>query len=308
MDININDKLLLNTIAGMSDIPEYGAYNIRKNSVSAGRRSTETVEITNKTGKAGIDIRVKPGTQNETIHIPVIITDSGVNETVYNDFYIGDNCEVNIVAGCGIHNDGCNSSRHDGVHSFYIGKNCRVKYAERHYAEGSGEGKKIMNPVTKVYIGEGSVCEMEMIQIGGVDNTDRDTYARLDKDASIVITERLMTEGSQVANSDMVTELNGENASAQIISRTVAKDSSVQVFRPRAVGNAPCRAHVQCDSIIMGDAKISSVPEIAANHADAQLIHEAAIGRINNDQLLKLMTLGISAEDAEDVIIQGFLK
>ena len=308
MDININDKLLLNTIAGMSDIPEYVAYNIRKNSVSAGRRSTETVEITNKTGKAGIDIRVKPGTQNETIHIPVIITDSGVNETVYNDFYIGDNCEVNIVAGCGIHNDGCNSSRHDGVHSFYIGKNCRVKYAERHYAEGSGEGKKIMNPVTKVYIGEGSVCEMEMIQIGGVDNTDRDTYARLDKDASIVITERLMTEGSQVANSDMVTELNGENASAQIISRTVAKDSSVQVFRPRAVGNAPCRAHVQCDSIIMGDAKISSVPEIAANHADAQLIHEAAIGRINNDQLLKLMTLGISAEDAEDVIIQGFLK
>lgn len=306
--ISITDKILLGKIAGMNEIPSAGAYNIRKNSEGAGRRSTENIEITNKTDKAGIDIRIKPGTKDESVHIPVIITDTGVQEVVYNDFFIGDGADVTIVAGCGIHNDGCGSSRHDGVHRFFIGKNAKVKYVEKHYADGNGDGEKVMNPVTKIYVGEGSVCELEMLQLGGVDKTKRDTYAKLEKDAKIIITERLLTHGAQTADSDMVTELCGENSSAQIISRSVAKDDSYQVFRPKAVGNAPCRAHVQCDSIIMGSARIASVPEIAANDPGAELIHEAAIGRINNDQLLKLMTLGISEEDAEDVIVQGFLS
>ena len=305
--IEITDKILLGKIADMENIPSVGAYNIRKNSASAGRRNTENIEITNKTDKQGIDIHIKPNTKSESVHIPVIINASGVEEVVYNDFYIGDDCDITIVAGCGIHNDGCDNSRHDGVHRFFIGKNAKVKYIEKHYAEGKGSGEKIMNPVTKIYVGEGSVCELEMLQLGGVDKTKRDTYAKIEKNAKIIITERLLTLDNQVADSDMVTELVGENAVAQIISRSVAKGNSYQIFRPKAVGNAKCKAHVQCDSIICDNAKIASVPEIAANHPEANLIHEAAIGRINNDQLLKLMTLGIPEDEAEDVIIQGFL-
>ena len=306
--LDITDRNLLKTISDLSYIPPQSAYNIRKNGQGIERRNTEKVEIVTKTDKPGIDIKIKPGTVGETVYIPVIITDTGVNDKVYNDFYIGDDADVTIVAGCGIHNTGCHESRHDGIHRFFIGKNAHVKYVEKHYGEGEGTGARVLNPTTEVFVGDNSVCEMETVQIRGVDSTVRETNAALEAGAKFIVTERLMTHGQQTAQSNMKVELNGAGATAQIISRSVAKDSSQQVFYPNAVGNAPCHAHVQCDSIIMDDAKIRSIPAIEANNTDAQIIHEAAIGRINNDQLLKLMTFGLSPEEAEEVIIEGFLK
>ncbi len=305
--MNNIDFNLLNAVASMKSIPT-GAYNIRKNGERAEGRSTENIRIESKTAKPGIDVFIEPFTKDETVHIPVIITESGVEETVYNDFYIGEGAEVLIVAGCGIHNDGCSESRHDGIHSFHIGKNAKIKYVEKHYGEGKGEGGRVLNPVTVVEQCEGSVCEMEMVQIEGVDSTRRDTKAKLDAGAKLIITERLLTDGEQYAGSDVEIQLNGKDASAQLVSRSVAKGESRQVFNYNAVGNTECRAHIQCDSIIMDAAHVSSVPAITANSADARIIHEAAIGRINNDQLVKLMTLGLTEEQAEEVIIQGFLK
>lgn len=301
------DFSMLGKIADITDIPSVGAYNIRKNGLGVERKSTENIEIINKTDKPGIDIKIKPGTKAEKVHIPVIITEEGVNDVVYNDFYIGEGADVEIVAGCGIHNSGCNTSEHDGIHRFFIGKNARVKYVEKHYGEGEGTGKKILNPVTQVFMEENSYCEMEMVQIEGVDSTLRETEVNLEAGAKYVVLEKLMTHDEQKAESNMVINLNGKDASAQIISRSVAKNNSEQIFKPTAVGNADCKAHVQCDSIIMDNAKISSVPAITANNADAQIVHEAAIGRINNDQLLKLMTFGMNEEEAENVIVQGFL-
>ena len=306
--LDIRESNLLKAISDVSFLPENSVYNLRKNGLGVERKTNEKVQIENKTDKPGIDIRIMPDTKNETIYIPVIITESGVNDKVYNDFYVGENADVTIVAGCGIHNSGCNESRHDGIHRFFIGKNARVKYVEKHYGEGEGTGARVLNPVTEVFIGENAVCEMESVQIKGVDSTQRETNAVLEAGAKYIVTERLMTHGNQSAVSNMVIELNGEDASAQIISRSVAKDTSEQVFYPRAVGNAKCAAHVQCDSIIMDEAKIRSIPEIAANNADAQIVHEAAIGRINNEQLLKLMTFGLNETEAEEIIIQGFLK
>ncbi len=301
------DLSMLNKIADLKAIPTVGAYNIRKNGVGVERRSTENIEITPKKDKPGIDIRIKPGTKAEKVHIPVIITKEGVNDLVYNDFYIGEGSDVEIVAGCGIHNTGCQTSEHDGIHRFFIGKNAHVKYVEKHYGEGEGTGKRILNPTTEVYMQENSFCEMEMVQIKGVDSTVRETDAHLAAGAKYVVLEKLMTHGNQTAESNMTINLDGKDSSAQIISRSVAKDDSCQIFKPNAVGNDKCKAHVQCDSIIMDNAKISSVPAITANDADAAIIHEAAIGRINNDQLLKLMTFGMDEQEAEDVIIQGFL-
>ncbi len=301
------DSNLLESIADLHEIPA-GAYNIRKNGEGFSRRSTANIEIVTKTDKPGIDIIVAPGTKNESIHIPVIITEAGINDLVYNDFYIGDDADVVIVAGCGIHNSGDEKSQHDGIHSFHIGKNARIKYVEKHYGEGDGKGERVLNPVTYVEQDENSVCEMEMVQIKGVDSTVRDTKAHLAAGAKLIMTERLLTHGNQYARSDMEVYLDGEDASSQIISRSVAKDNSKQIFYPNAIGNAKCRAHVTCDSIIMDDATVSSIPAITANSADAQIVHEAAIGRINNDQLIKLMTFGMNEEEAEEVIIQGFLK
>ena len=301
------DSQLLESIADLHEIPE-GAYNIRKNGEGLSRRSTANIEIVPKSDKPGIDIIIAPGTKNESVHIPVIITEAGINDLVYNDFYIGEGADVLIVAGCGIHNCGDQTSEHDGIHTFHIGKNARIKYVEKHYGEGDGKGERILNPSTIVEQEENSVCEMEMVQIKGVDSTIRDTKASLAAGAKLIVTERLLTHGSQHARSDIDVYLNGEGSSAQIISRSVAKNSSKQIFHPNAIGNAECRAHVQCDSIIMDDATVSSIPAITANSADAQIVHEAAIGRINNDQLIKLMTFGMSEEEAEEVIIQGFLK
>lgn len=305
--MNKIDRSMLQAVADLHETPQ-GAYNIRKNGEGIERRSSANITIEPKADKPGIDITVKPGTKNESVHIPVIITETGVDDLTYNDFYIGEDSDVVIVAGCGIHNSGDKKSEHDGIHRFFIGKNARIKYVEKHYGEGEGTGERVLNPKTEIYMDENSYCEMESVQIKGVDSTKRDTVAKLEKGANLVILEKLMTHGNQIAHSDMVIELNGENASSQIISRSVAKDNSEQVFYPRAVGNAKCRAHVQCDSIIMGDAKIRSIPEIAANNCDANIIHEAAIGRINNDQLLKLQTMGKTEEEAEEIIINCFLK
>ena len=306
--INDIDAKLLEKIADLTGKP-VGAFNIRKDSGCEARQSTENIAITSKTDKEGIEIRIKDGTRGEVCHIPVVITKSGITEMVYNDFFIGDDCDVEIVAGCGIHNSGCNESRHDGVHTFYVGKNSRVRYAEKHYGENDpGQtGQNIMNPHTIVYLGENSTIQMDTVQIRGIDSTKRYTKFVCEAGSEAVITERLLTHGKQEAISDMEFELNGEDAKCRVISRSVGQDESVQVFYPRVVGNAPCFGHVQCDSIIMGKAHIESVPAIIANCPDAQLIHEAAIGKIAGDQLLKLETLGLTAEEAEDTILQGFL-
>lgn len=301
------DKNILSAIADISAVPE-GAYNIRKNGGALGRCSTENIGITPKEDKPGIDIVIKANTKNEKVHIPVILTESGLNDLVYNDFYIGKNADVTIIAGCGIHNCGGDDSQHDGIHVFHVEEGAKIKYVEKHYGEGDGTGKRILNPQTVVNLGKNAVAEMEMVQIKGVDSTKRDTDAHLDAGAKLIITERLMTHGDQFAESNMNVYLNGEDSSTQVISRSVGKDSSVQVFHPTVVGENACRAHVQCDSIIMDKAKIASIPQIDANHADAQLVHEAAIGKINSDQLLKLMTFGISEEEAEEIIVEGFLK
>ena len=306
--INEIDAKLLEKIADLTGKP-VGAFNIRKDSGCEARQSTEHIEITSKTDKEGIEIRIKDGTKGEVCHIPVIISKSGVSEMVYNDFFIGDDCDVEIVAGCGIHNTGCNESRHDGIHTFYIGKNSRVHYAEKHYGENGekADGKNVMNPQTVVYLGENSTIQMDTVQIRGIDSTKRMTKFVCEAGSEVVVTERLLTHGKQEAISEMEIELNGADAKSRVISRSVAQDESYQLFYPRVVGNAPCFGHVQCDSIIMGDARIRSIPEIAANHPDAQLVHEAAIGKIAGDQLLKLETLGLTAEEAEDTILKGFL-
>ena len=299
-------KSLLEQVAGLHEVPE-GAYNIRANGKAAARNTTASIDIVSKEDKDGIDIIIKPGTKNQSVHIPVVLSESGLTETVYNDFFIGDDCDVTIVAGCGIHNCGVQNSEHSGIHTFHVGKNSHVHYSEKHYAEGDGRGEKIMNPQTIVYLEEGASIQMDTVQIRGVDSTKRYTKIVCGKGAEAVITERLLTHGRQVADSDMVIELNGEDAKGRVISRSVAQDESSQVFRPCVVGNAKCFGHVQCDSIIMGQAKISSVPEIAANDTEAQLIHEAAIGKIAGDQLLKLETLGLTPEEAEETILKGFL-
>ncbi len=305
--MNKIDEGLLEAVADLHGVPA-GAYNLRKNGEGAERRSTENIIITPKTDKPGIDIFIKPGTKNESLHIPVIVTETGLHDLVYNDFEIGENADVVIVAGCGIHNSGDQDSEHNGIHRFHLQKGAKIKYVEKHYGEGDGNGKRILNPVTIVEMEEDSYCEMETVQIRGVDSTRRDTNALLGKDAKIVISEKLLTHGAQHAESNMEIRMQGEGSSAQVISRTVGQDTSVQIFNPRVIGEAPCTAHIQCDSILMGNAHIRSIPEIAADHPDAVLVHEAAIGKIAGDQILKMMTLGLTEQEAEEEILKCFLK
>lgn len=302
----IQEKLL-ETIAGFHGMPT-GAYNIRANGESIGRKTTAAVDIIPKADGTGIDIRVKPGTKGEIIHIPVVMSRSGLQETVYNDFFIGENADVTIVAGCGIHNDGGSASQHDGIHRFFVERNARVKYVEKHYGDGDGLGARIMNPKTVVKIAGGGYMEMDTTQIKGVDSTIRQTEAYLEEDAKLVVMERLMTHGVQRAESRFAVTLDGAGAGANIVSRSVAKDRSTQLFLSNVMGNAPCQGHTECDAIIIGEAKISAVPEINANHSDAALIHEAAIGKIAGEQIVKLMTLGLTEAEAEEQIINGFLK
>ena len=300
-------KRILAEVADLHTVPE-GAYNIRANGQTAARNTTANIDIVSKPDGSGIDIHIKPGTKHESVHIPVVLSESGLKETVYNDFYIGADCDVVIVAGCGIDNCGNQDAEHDGIHRFYLGKNARVKYVEKHYGQGDGSGKRILNPVTEAYMDEGSSMEMEMVQIKGVDSTDRKTKANLAAGARLVVRERLMTHGSQTALSSYAVSLNGEGASADVISRSVAKDCSYQKFDSRITGNAPCTGHTECDAIIMDKAKILAIPQLEANDLDAALIHEAAIGKIAGDQIIKLMTLGLTEAEAEEQIINGFLK
>lgn len=300
-------KRLLEEVADLHEVPE-GAYNIRANGRMAARNTTANIDIATKEDGSGIEIRIAPGTKHESVHIPVVLSQSGIKETVYNDFYIGDGSDVVIVAGCGIDNCGSQDSEHDGVHTFYVGKNAKIKYVEKHYGGGDGLGKRILNPQTLVYMEEGSYMEMEMVQIKGVDSTVRDTKASLAKGAKLVVRERLMTHGSQTAVSSYEVQLNGEGAGADVISRSVAKDDSYQKFDSRIVGNAPCSGHTECDAIIMDKAKILAIPQLEANDLDAALVHEAAIGKIAGEQIVKLMTLGLTEEEAEEQIVNGFLK
>lgn len=307
MKLDKIQQYLLKEIADLSDVPA-GAYNIRSNSQSIGRQSSANIIITPKTDVSGIDIKIKDGTKNESVHIPVVMTESGLKEEVYNDFYIGDNSDVEIVAGCGIDNCGNHDSEHDGIHRFFVGKNAKVKYVEKHFGSGSGSGKRILNPVTEVYMDENSSVEMEMVQIKGVDDTVRTTIATLKEGASLVVRERLMTHEKQQAFSVYTVDLNGKNSTADVVSRAVARDNSFQKFEAKIVGNAECKGHTECDSIIMDNGKILAVPALEANNVDASLVHEAAIGKIAGEQIDKLMTLGLTEAEAEQEIINGFLR
>ncbi len=301
------EKSLLETVADIHGVPE-GAYNIRANGTSAGRASTANIEIVGKTDKDGIDIIIKPGTVNESVHIPVILSESGLQDMVYNDFYIGEGSDVTIVAGCGIHNCGVDTSKHDGIHTFYVEKNAHVKYIEKHYGEGDGNGENVMNPTTVVNLAENASMEMETMQIKGIDSTNRVTRGTVAEHASLEIHESIMTHGNQVAKTDFEVDLNGAGSSANVISRSVARGKSHQEFLSVINGNNECTGHSECDAIIMDEGTVTASPSLTANNIDASLIHEAAIGKIAGEQLIKLMTLGLTEAQAEEQIINGFLK
>lgn len=301
------EKNLLEQVADLHEVPE-GAFNIRKNGESAGRNTTANIDIVTKTDKQGIDIIIKPGTKNESVHIPVIISMSGLKDLVYNDFYVGEDADVTIVAGCGIHNCGDQESAHDGVHTFHLAKNSKVKYIEKHYGAAEGTGRNVMNPTTVMYLEEGAYLEMDTTQIKGIDSTERITKGYLSDSATLIIHEKLMTHQNQYAKTNFEVDLNGENSSANVVSRSVAKDSSKQEFISAINGNNKCNGHTECDAIIMDKAIVTAVPKLTAANIDASLIHEAAIGKIAGEQLIKLMTLGLTEAEAEEQIVNGFLK
>ena len=298
---------LLEQVAGLHEIPE-GAYNIRANGQMAGRNTTAHIDIISKEDKSGIDIRIKPGTKSESVHIPVVLSQSGLKESVYNDFFVGADSDVTIIAGCGIHNGGDAASEHSGIHRFFVDKNARVRYVEKHYGSGDGNGDRIMNPTTEIHLAEGASLEMETVQIKGIDSTRRVTRAEVAEGASLVIHEKIMTHGKQYAETDFTVNMIGDGSSVNLVSRSVAKENSRQLFKSQIIGNSSCQGHSECDAIIMDDAGVSAIPELTANNIDANLIHEAAIGKIAGEQLIKLMTLGLSEKEAEEQIVNGFLK
>lgn len=298
---------LLEQVAGLHEIPE-GAYNIRANGQMAGRNTTAHIDIISKEDKSGIDIRIKPGTKSESVHIPVVLSQSGLKESVYNDFFVGADSDVTIIAGCGIHNGGDAASEHSGIHRFFVDKNARVRYVEKHYGSGDGNGDRIMNPTTEIHLAEGASLEMETVQIKGIDSTKRVTRAEVAEGASLVIHEKIMTHGKQYAETDFTVNMIGDGSSVNLVSRSVAKENSRQLFKSQIIGNSSCQGHSECDAIIMDDASVSAIPELTANNIDANLIHEAAIGKIAGEQLIKLMTLGLSEKEAEEQIVNGFLK
>ena len=307
MALDSIQKSLLDQIMDLEIVPE-GAYNIRANGEGAARHTTANIDIVTKTDKPGIDIIIKPGTKNERVDIPVLLTKTGLKDLVYNDFYIGEDADVLIVAGCGIHNAGDEETAHDGIHAFHVGKNAKLKYVEKHYGQGEGTGEKVLNPTTEIDIAEGGYMEIESAQLGGVDSTVRVTRAKLADRATLVIGEKIMTHGNQTAVTDFTVDLDGENCGAHVVSRSVAKDSSRQTFLSCINGNNCCSGHTECDAIIMDSARVDAIPKVAANHVQASLIHEAAIGKIAGEQLIKLMTLGLSEKQAEEQIINGFLR
>lgn len=307
MALDSIQKQLLAEVADLHGVPA-GAYNIRANGESAGRNTTANIDIVTKTDKPGIDIIIKPGTKNESVHIPVLLSESGIKETVYNDFFIGEGADVTIVAGCGIHNDGDSASEHSGIHTFFVGKNAKLKYIEKHYGEGDGNGERLMNPTTVVFIEDGGYVEMDTVQIKGVDSTYRITNAKLKEKATLIIREKIMTHGSQIATTDFSVDMDGADSACHVVSRSVAKDKSKQTFISNINGNNRCSGHTECDAIVMDKATIGAVPKVNANHVEASLIHEAAIGKIAGEQLIKLMTLGLTEAEAEEQIVNGFLR
>lgn len=310
MENKLDNKIvetLLEEVADLHEVPQ-GAYNIRLNSQSAGRHSSANIEIVGKTDKPGIDIIIKPNTKNESVHIPALVTHTDVHDLVYNDFYIGDNSDILIVAGCGIHNDGSSMSEHNGIHRFFLGKNAKVRYVEKHIGVGEGTGERIINPQTYIEAGENSYMEMETTQLKGVDSTIRVTNAKAEAGATVIVKEKILTHGKQYAETRFEIDLNGDGASANLISRSVAKENSKQKFISVINGNAKCMGHSECDSIIMDNGVVTALPEITANNVEASLIHEAAIGKIAGEQIIKLMTLGLTEAEAEAQIVNGFLK
>lgn len=301
------EKNLLEQVADIHEVPE-GAYNIRANGKLAGRNTTANIDIVTKDDKSGIDIIIKPGTKNESVHIPVVLSESGLKDMVYNDFHIGEDSDVTIVAGCGIHNCGVDTSQHDGIHTFYIGKNARLKYIEKHYGEGDGSGERILNPTTVIHVEEGGYFEMDSVQIKGVDSTKRVTEATLADKATLIVSEKIMTHNKQTAETYFTIDMDGEDSSANVMSRSVAKGESVQNFVSAINGNNRCMGHTECDAIIMDKSHVTAEPRLTANHIDASLIHEAAIGKIAGEQIIKLMTLGLTEQEAEEQIVNGFLK
>ncbi|HIT30707.1 MAG TPA: SufD family Fe-S cluster assembly protein [Candidatus Scatomorpha stercoravium] len=307
MALDAIQKALLAEIAGLHGVPE-GAYNIRSDGELAGRATTANIDIVTKSDKPGIDIYIKPGTKNESVHIPVIIEQSGLKDLVYNDFHIGEGADVTIIAGCGINNCGNQDSQHDGIHSFYLDRNAKLKYVEKHYADGDGTGGRIMNPTTHIELGEGAYMEMDTTQIKGIDSTKRITTAKVGAGATLIVREKLMTHGVQVSDSEFTIDLDGDDSSANVISRGVARDKSRQVLVLRINGNARCYGHSECDNIVMDESFVQAIPEITANSVEASLVHEAAIGKIAGEQITKLMTLGLTEAEAEEQIVAGFLK
>ncbi len=298
---------LLEQVAGLHEIPA-GAYNIRANGHMAGRNTTANIDIITKEDRSGIDIHIKAGTKAESVHIPVVLSQSGLKESVYNDFFVGEGADVTIIAGCGIHNGGDSASEHSGIHRFFVDRDAKVRYVEKHYGSGDGNGERIMNPTTEIHLAQGASLEMDTVQIKGIDSTKRVTTAKVAQGASLVIREKIMTHGRQYAETDFKVEMNGEDSSVNLISRSVAKEHSSQLFKSRIIGNQKCQGHSECDAIIMDEASVSAVPELTANNIDASLIHEAAIGKIAGEQLMKLMTLGLTEKEAEEQIVNGFLK
>ncbi|MCI8382643.1 MAG: SufD family Fe-S cluster assembly protein [Lachnospiraceae bacterium] len=305
--MDIIQKTLLEEVAGLHEVPE-GAYNIRANGALDSRQTTANINIVTKQDRPGIDIIIAPGTKRESVHIPVIISQTGLKDLVYNDFYVGEDADVTIIAGCGIHNCGDQDSTHDGIHSFHLEKNAKVRYVEKHYGAGDGNGHNMMNPTTIIELAEGAGLEMETVQIKGIDSTTRVTRAKLEADASLVIREKIMTHGNQTAVTDFTVDMDGAGSSANVMSRSVAKENSHQKFVSVINGNNRCAGHTECDAIIMDQASVTALPELTANHVDANLIHEAAIGKIAGEQLIKLMTLGLTEKEAEEQIVNGFLK
>lgn len=298
---------LLEQVAGLHEVPA-GAYNIRANGQTAGRNTTANIDIITKENGTGIDIHIKPGTKSESVHIPVVLSQSGLKESVYNDFFVGEDAEVTIIAGCGIHNSGTAATEHSGIHRFFVERNAKVRYVEKHYGSGDGNGERVMNPATEIHLAEGAFLEMETVQIKGIDSTKRTTRAEVAEGASLTIREKIMTHGTQYAETDFTVDMNGDNSSVNLISRSVAKEHSRQLFKSRIVGNGKCHGHSECDAIIMDGASVSAIPELTANNIEANLIHEAAIGKIAGEQLMKLMTLGLTEKEAEEQIVNGFLK
>ena len=305
--MDVIQQSLLEQVAGLHEIPA-GAYNIRANGQMAARNTTANIDIITKEDRSGIDIRIKAGTKAESVHIPVVLSQSGLKESVYNDFFVGEGADVTIIAGCGIHNGGDSASEHSGIHRFFVDRDAKVRYVEKHYGSGDGNGERIMNPTTEIHLAQGASLEMDTVQIKGIDSTKRVTTAKVAQGASLVIREKIMTHGRQYAETDFKVEMNGEDSSVNLISRSVAKEHSRQLFKSRIIGNQKCQGHSECDAIIMDEASVSAVPELTANNIDASLIHEAAIGKIAGEQLMKLMTLGLTEKEAEEQIVNGFLK